>query len=36
MKALEKAAPMVRVRKALEIAANYNMGVCGPFTIKTI
>lgn len=36
MKALEKTAPMARVRKALEIAANYNMGVCGPFTIKTL
>lgn len=36
MKALDKTPPMIRVRRALEIAAHYNMGVCGPFTIKTM
>jgi ATP-dependent protease HslVU (ClpYQ) peptidase subunit len=36
MRALDKTAPMLRVRRALEIAAHYNMGVCGPFTIKTM
>ena len=36
VKALDRAAPMIRVRRALEIAAHFNMGVCGPFTIKTI
>jgi ATP-dependent protease HslVU (ClpYQ) peptidase subunit len=36
MKALDKVPPMIRVRKALEIAANYNMGVCAPFSIKTL
>lgn len=36
MKALDRTAPMPRVRRALEIAAHFNMGVCGPFTIRTI
>ena len=36
MRALEKSPPMVRVRRSLEIAAHYNMGVCPPFTIKTM
>lgn len=29
-------APQRRIRRALEIAAHFNMGVCGPFTIKTL
>ena len=36
MKALERAAPVLRVRRALEIAAHFNMGVCPPFTIKAM
>ena len=36
MKALEKSAPPVRIRRALQIAAHFNMGVCGPFSIKTL
>lgn len=36
MKALEKTAPQRRIRRALEIAAHFNMGVCAPFSIKTI
>lgn len=36
VKALEGAKPQVRVRRALEIAAHFNMGVCGPFTLKTL
>lgn len=36
MKALEKTTPQRRIRRALEIAAHFNMGVCGPFTLKTL
>ena len=36
VKALEGKKPQVRVRRALEIAAHLNMGVCGPFTLKTL
>jgi ATP-dependent protease HslVU (ClpYQ) peptidase subunit len=36
MRALGRVPPTRRVRRALEIAAHFNMGVCAPFTIKTI
>ena len=36
MAALTKLSPTRRIRRALEIAAHFNMGVCGPFTIKSI
>lgn len=36
MKALERVSPQRRIRRALEIAAHFNMGVCAPFTIKTL
>jgi len=36
MKALEKLPPTRRIRRALEVAAHFNMGVCAPFTIKSI
>ena len=36
LKALQREAPALRVRRALEIAAHFNMGVCAPFTMKTL
>jgi ATP-dependent protease HslVU (ClpYQ) peptidase subunit len=36
MKALERLAPAARVRRALGIAAHFNMGVCPPFVVKSI
>jgi ATP-dependent protease HslVU (ClpYQ) peptidase subunit len=36
MRALPRLSPTRRIRKALEIAAHYNMGVCAPFVIKSI
>jgi hypothetical protein len=36
MKALERAQPMRRIRRALAVAAHFNMGVCGPFVIKSM
>lgn len=36
MAALERLPPQRRVRRALEIAAHFSMGVCGPFHIKSM
>jgi ATP-dependent protease HslVU (ClpYQ) peptidase subunit len=36
MKALEKLSPTRRIRRALEISAHFNMGVCAPFYIKSM
>ncbi|MBW2526292.1 MAG: hypothetical protein JRI23_19075 [Deltaproteobacteria bacterium] len=36
MKALEDLPPKRRIKKALEIAAHFNMGVCAPFHVRTI
>jgi ATP-dependent protease HslVU (ClpYQ) peptidase subunit len=35
MKALERLPPTRRIRRSLEIAAHFNMGVCAPFYIKS-
>ncbi len=36
MRALEHLPPVKRVRQALQIAAHFNMGVCGPFSVKSL
>jgi len=36
MMALAALPPTRRIRKALEIAAHFNMGVCAPFSIKSM
>ena len=36
MRALDKSPPARRIKKALEIAAHFNMGVCAPFHVKSI
>jgi len=36
MKALERMQPTRRIQRALAVAAHFNMGVCGPFVIKSI
>lgn len=36
MAALPRAKPRERITKALEIAAHFNMGVCGPFSIASL
>jgi ATP-dependent protease HslVU (ClpYQ) peptidase subunit len=36
MASLPKLSPTRRIRRALEIAAHFNMGVCAPFHIKSI
>ncbi len=34
--ALPKLSPRRRIRRALEVAAHFNMGVCAPFTVRSI
>lgn len=36
MKALEDLPPKRRIKKALQIAEHFNMGVCAPFHVRTI
>jgi ATP-dependent protease HslVU (ClpYQ) peptidase subunit len=36
MKALSKTSPTRRIKRALEISAHFNMGVCGPFYVRSI
>ncbi len=36
MQGLRRTAPRTRVKRALEVAAHFNMGVCPPFVIKSI
>jgi len=36
MKALERLPPGRRIRRSLEIAAHFNMGVCPPFYVKSM
>ena len=36
MAALDRLAPARRIRRALEIAASFNMGVCPPFHVKSM
>ena len=36
MVALEKLPPVRRIKKALQIAAHFNMGVCPPFHVKSL
>lgn len=36
MRALDRSPPAVRVRKALEVSAHFNMGVSAPFFVKTL
>ncbi len=36
LRALERTAPLPRLRRALEASAHFNMGVCAPFYIKSI
>jgi ATP-dependent protease HslVU (ClpYQ) peptidase subunit len=36
MRALGRLNPRARIRRALEVAAHFNMGVCAPFVIKTL
>lgn len=36
MKALETLPPTQRIKKALQITAHFNMGVCGPFYVRSI
>jgi ATP-dependent protease HslVU (ClpYQ) peptidase subunit len=36
MKALSKLSPSRRVKRALEISAHFNMGVCGPFYVRSM
>lgn len=36
MRALDRTAPAARVRRALEVSAHFNMGVCAPFFVKSI
>ena len=36
MRALDRLAPVARIRRALDIAAHFNMGVCPPFTVMAL
>ncbi len=36
MSALAKVSPKRRIRRSLEIAAEFNMGVCGPFVVRSL
>lgn len=36
LKALDRSPPVVRLRRALEVSAHFNMGVSAPFYIKSI
>lgn len=36
MAALDRQKPRARIGRALEIAAHFNMGVCGPFTVEAL
>jgi ATP-dependent protease HslVU (ClpYQ) peptidase subunit len=36
MRALERVPPVRRIRRALEIAAHFNMGVCAPFHVRSL
>jgi ATP-dependent protease HslVU (ClpYQ) peptidase subunit len=36
LRALERMPPVPRIKRALAVAAHFNMGVCGPFVIKSM
>ena len=36
MKALKDVAPVQRIKRALGIAAHFNMGVCAPFYVRSV
>jgi ATP-dependent protease HslVU (ClpYQ) peptidase subunit len=36
MKALDRLRPVPRIKRALQIASHFNMGVCGPFVVRSL
>ncbi len=36
MRAMDRSAPLARLRRALEISAHFNMGVSGPFFVRSL